>query len=153
MKKSLIAALFSLSFSVVAHAQMPCPPPTPDWNRLATRLGLESSQFDAFSTVMEAEHEKRQALHKQTFDDMKVGMDAIDQETLEKLASILTEDQLAALEALQTDMRRHRPGPPPLNSDDRPVGGKGRMARNNGRCQAPSADESASQSDAASSAE
>lgn len=119
MKKSLIAVLFSLGFAASAQAQMPCPPPPPDWDRLATRLGLEDSQRDDFSGVMEAEHEKRQALHQQSFDTMKTGMDAIDQETLEKLVGILTEDQLAALEALQTDRRRHRPGPPPLNSNER----------------------------------
>lgn len=146
MKKTVIAALFSFGFITGAQAQAPCPPSAPDWDRLATRLGLEYDQREDFSAVMEAEHEKREAVHQQAFDDMKEGMEAIDQETLEKLANVLSEDQLAALEALQTDMRRHRPGPP-RNEGDRPTGERGRMPPRNGACQPPMSDEQVSQAE------
>ncbi len=135
MKKSLIALLFSLGFTSASYAQTPCMPPAPDWNRLAERLGLETQQFDAFVTVMTAEHSKREALRKTTHDDMKTGMDAIDQETITSLANVLTEDQLAAFESLQSDMRRHRPGPPPPGDMNRPAQRRGQPPPQDNQCQ------------------
>ena len=77
-----------------------------------THLGLEGEVEEEFREVMAADIEQRRELfeslrgNRQAMAGMREGMQELDEETDERLASILTDEQLATF----SEMRRGRQG-------------------------------------------
>lgn len=95
------------------------PPPPAD---IARELGLDAAQTPQFVQILEDQHAKRRALQEDADADhaaMRRKMDALREETLARLRSVLSADQLARFEQLLP----RPPGAPPRERDgERPSG-------------------------------
>lgn len=69
--------------------------------RLSTQLGLDVTQQEQFTTIMQDMHQQRKAMMQQ----MRTQMDTLRDQTDEKLAAVLTPEQLAQLKTFRQQMR------------------------------------------------
>jgi len=92
-------------------------------NRLVTALNVQADQSEDFHSVMQGQHEKRQALKKQFKDSHQQernAMDTLHASTLESLKEILSEQQLQNFKAITLhnhpakDGRMHKQGKGPM---------------------------------------
>jgi FMN phosphatase YigB (HAD superfamily) len=90
-------------------------------DRLATLLDLDTYQKTQVQRVFEEEHTAMDASREQlaasgeqqpSFEQMRARRDQVHQETLTKLESVLTQDQLKKFEALTDRPEEPRPPPP-----------------------------------------
>jgi len=125
----LMAATLGLT-ARLATAEPPDAPPQgrrPPIERLAEDLQLDDYQKGEVEKILEAQHAKMQAAREEaeasgtrlTRGEMKGRHEQMQQETLEQLKSILTEEQLQKFQTLMKERRRGPPGPP---SEDRTDG-------------------------------
>lgn len=102
MKRLLIASLLSLGLVAGVQAQDAEPHHfKPDGSRIAKKLDITESQLPAYQAVMQAQMEKRRALHEQ----FRQQNEALEAETRQELAGVLTPEQLEKLAALKEDRR------------------------------------------------
>lgn len=84
------------------------PPPPPPPAEMAQTLGLDAATTTKFVAILEEQHAKHRALREAAESDrasMRQKMDALREETSQRLKAVLTADQLAKFERL-------RPKPP-----------------------------------------
>ena len=95
------------------------PPPPPPPSEMAQKLGLDATTTTKFVAILEEQRTKHRALHDAAETDraaMRQKMDALHEETLARLKTVLNADQIARFEAL-------RPKPPgPGDGQGRPHG-------------------------------
>lgn len=102
MKKLLIASLLSLGLVAGVQAQeSESRYAKPDASRIAERIGVTESQLPAFQAVLQAQHEKRRALHQ----EFRAQNQALEVETEQELAGVLTHEQLEQLKAIKDQKR------------------------------------------------
>src|SRR5690606_18574085 len=102
MKKLLIVSLLSLGLVAGVQAQeTESRYNKPDGSRIAQHIGITESQLPAFQAVMQAQAEKRRALHE----EFRAQNQALEAETQQELAGILTPEQLEKLQALKDKKR------------------------------------------------
>ena len=94
----------------------------PPIERLAKDLNLDETQKTQLKSILDAQHEKREAARAQFRasgqrpdpETMHARMQQDDQELLQQLSGVLTSEQLTKFEQMQADRRQHmRDGPPP----------------------------------------
>ena len=111
--RKLCTALTPLVFALalpLAQAQAPDRPPPPKID-FASELGIDAKKAQAVDKVLREQHEKRRALDYERHAAHEK-MEALRRETDQKLAAILSADQLKILRELLP--RPPRPdGPPP----------------------------------------
>jgi len=74
-------------------------------------LQISESQYPEFLSIMKAQHEQRKNLHSQYDESRKEqfqAMKVLHQETIDKLQSILTENQVEAFKAVMAQKHRKR---------------------------------------------
>lgn len=106
MNKLLIASLLTLGLGLGSVAGVQAQDGEArfgkaDGSRMAERIGVTESQLPAFQEVMKAQFEKRRALHK----EFRAQQEALEAETQEQLAGVLTPEQLAELQAMKDKKR------------------------------------------------
>lgn len=102
MNRLLIASLLTLGLVAGAQAQnMEGRHGKGDGSRIAEQIGVSESQLPAFQAVMQAQAEKRRALHE----EFRAQHEALEAETQQELAGVLTPEQLEKLEALKAERR------------------------------------------------
>lgn len=100
MKKLLLVSLLTLGMAAGAMAH----DHKADGSRMAKHLEVTESQMPAFTAVMEAQKEKRRAL----FEAFRAQQDALEAETAEDLAGVLTPEQLTKLEDMKAKRQEKR---------------------------------------------
>jgi Spy/CpxP family protein refolding chaperone len=108
MKKLLIVSLLTLGLVAGAQAQdTDARQGKYDASRMtehmAGKIGVTESQLPAFQAVLQAQQEKRRALHK----EFRAQQEALEAETQQELAGVLTAEQLNELQAMK-DKRRDK---------------------------------------------
>jgi periplasmic protein CpxP/Spy len=89
----------------------------PDMERMATLLDLNDSQKTAVQDILEQQHEKIRAAHEErktsgtrpTREEMTKEHEQLKQDTMTKLQSVLTPEQIKKFEALTDHSSRHHP--------------------------------------------
>ncbi len=122
----LVSSVLSLA-AAGASAEPPDSPPTghrPPIERLASDLGLDESQKGEVERILEAQHAKMLAAREEaeasgvrpSHEEMHKRREQMQQETLEQLKPVLTEEQLQKFQSLMKERRRGPHGPPPDES-------------------------------------
>jgi Spy/CpxP family protein refolding chaperone len=96
-----VVAFASLSFAQEQNAAKHCQTKGPQ--RLFTALDVQDSQKEGFHSIMQAQHDKKKALHKQyseSREQEKAAMETLHTSTLESLSAILNEQQLENFKAI-----------------------------------------------------
>ena len=121
-------AILLLGAQVALAADPPGPPPGgpprggPPVERLAKDLNLDETQKTQLKSILDAQHEKREAARAQFRasgqrpdpETMHARMQQDDQELLQQLSGVLTTEQLTKFKQMQAERRqRMRDGPPP----------------------------------------
>lgn len=108
----LALLVLSITFTQHSQARPPHGDPSEHWQQLAEELALSEEQTESFLNVLSSQHEKRREIikaHKmESKKKPREAMDALHQETLSQLASVLTEEQLQQFEAEIDAHRKHR---------------------------------------------
>lgn len=108
MKKLFIASLLTLGMVAGVQAQdSEKRYAKHDGSRMAEhiaeKIGVTESQLPAFQAVLQAQHEKRRALHA----EFRAQQEALEAETQQELAGVLTAEQVNELQAMK-DKRRDK---------------------------------------------
>lgn len=108
----LTILLLSISLIQPSQARPPKEIPSEHWQQLAQELALNEEQTESFLNVMSSQHEKRreiiEAHRMESKKKPREAMDALHQETISQLATVLTNEQLQQFEAEIEAHRKHR---------------------------------------------
>ena len=109
----------ALLLAGTAYAQTPPPPPAPNAARhmddLATLLDLNDTQKAQVQSILQEQHAKMKASFEQAkasgtkpdWQQMKAQHEQLQQETLQKLAPVLSATQLKKFQIIQQEMHAH----------------------------------------------
>lgn len=119
---SLASAMAFASISFAQDQAKPehCKNKRPD--RLVSALNVQTDQTEDFHSVMQGQHEKRQALKEQFKDSHlqeREAMDTLHASTLESLKEILSEQQLQNFTAITLHNRPEKGGPKHMSGPQR----------------------------------
>ena len=115
-----------LFLAVQAGAQERMPPPNgPPMDEIATAIGLKDAQRSSVQKILEQHHAAMMAMHEA----MRSKQDALEQQTHDSLAKVLTSEQLARFDQWHQSHRPPSPDGPGGQGDRRGAqggpGGKG----------------------------
>lgn len=95
--KKLMFWVICLVFGFASASYGMQPKHQPNFERLAEEINVTEDQMDGFIEVMQAQHSQRKEIHEQERDAAKEKMDALRDGMLNKLAGILTAEQMVQL--------------------------------------------------------
>jgi len=101
----LIAATLYSQFGYAEEQNRPKRGP----GQMIEKLGLSDNQTEQFRSIMHEQHQKRKDVHEQYKESREKeheAMEALHQETIERLSPVLTAEQLKSFE---TEVKKHRP--------------------------------------------
>lgn len=113
MQHRLTLLAITLLFTAVATAAPPHKSGYPG-QRMAEQLNLQEQQVDQFKTIMQDHHDKMRALMDSAFAKVEPEFDALHQETIDKLSTVLTPEQLEEFQAMYNERKNRRNGFPPF---------------------------------------
>lgn len=94
------------------HGKPPHGKPFGHWQQIAQDLSLSDEQTESFMSVLNSQHEKRREImkahRKEREEKPRAEMEALHQETISLLASVLSAEQLQQFEDEMEAHRKHR---------------------------------------------
>ncbi|HEY7494689.1 MAG TPA: hypothetical protein VIH59_26765 [Candidatus Tectomicrobia bacterium] len=113
MKKTLIVLLSLVTLGFTHQALAKGPQGTRSMERLTEALNLEQSQVGQVEQILKEQRDKRQALWEAQREQMRPQMQAIHDETIERLRTVLSDEQLQTFLDMTKAHRAERlPGAP-----------------------------------------
>ena len=94
MKKALIVLLSLVSLGLTHQALAKGPQRDAFREQLTEALHLDQNQVGPFEQILQEQREKRRALWKSQREQMRTQMQALRDETVERLRTVLSEEQL-----------------------------------------------------------
>lgn len=101
-----------LTFMTASAAYGMPPRHEPDFEHLAEEIQISDEQMESFLSIMHEQHENRKSIHDEGRENIKDRMEQLDDELVNRLSGILTEQQLQAfverLEKRKRERKKHR---------------------------------------------
>ena len=109
MKAKIIAVAAIALLSTQGALAIP-PRGAPPMEPLVEALQLDQSQTEQVRQVLKEQHDKRMALHQEQRENRRMAMEAIREETIARLRTVLNEDQMNEFIEFSEPRRRGRHG-------------------------------------------
>jgi Spy/CpxP family protein refolding chaperone len=109
MQHRLTLLAITLLFTAVASAAPPYKSGYPG-QRMVEQLNLQEEQVDQFKTIMQDHHDKMRVLMDGAFAKVEPEFDALHQETINQLSTVLTPEQLEEFQAMYNERKKNRNG-------------------------------------------